>query len=213
MNHLDVVTSTLVTNPLTASLAIALGRDALEDVFDVRPCGLVTTGHDRGTVTGTLLTTGDTGADKSETLGGQVFCSAVGVGEMRVTTIDDDIALLQEGQEDLDPVVHGLTSLDEQHDAAGALELGDELLVGVGTNNGLALGLVLEEMVDLGHCSVVGADSEAVIGHVQNKVLAPIPGSVPEQSIGVSERNCNLHDGQTDEAQISAFMIVSTASR
>lgn len=47
----------------------------------------------------------------------------------------------------------------------------------------LTLGLVLQETIDLGGCTVVSANGEAVISNVQNQVLA--------------------HDGQTDEAEIS----------
>lgn len=174
VHHLDVVTSTLVADPLAAGLVVALGGNALEDVLDVGPGLLITTGHHRGAVAGTLLTTRDTGADKAEALGLEVLGSAVGVGEVRVTTVDDDVALLQEGQQGLDPVVDGLASLDEEHDTAGLLELGDELLVRVGTDDRLALGLVLQEFVDLGDGSVVGTDGEAVVGHVHDQVLAPV---------------------------------------
>lgn len=173
MDHLDVVTSTLITDPLAAGLAVALGGDALENILDVRPGLLVATGHDGGTIAGTLLTTGDAGADKAQALGGQVLGAAVGVGEVRVATINDDVTLFEEGQELLDPVVDGLAGLDEEHDAAGALELGDKLLDGVGADNGLALGLVVQEAVDLGDGSVKGADGEAVVGHVENQVLSP----------------------------------------
>lgn len=110
VNHLDVVTSTLVTDPLTAGLAIRLGGDALEDILDVRPGLGVTTGHDRGTVTGTLLTTGDTSSDVADTLGGKVLGAAVGVGVVGVTTVDDDVAGLGTGLEELlDEVCAGST--------------------------------------------------------------------------------------------------------
>ena len=135
MNHLDVVTSTLVTDPVTASLTIALSSDALEDVLDVGPGGFVTTGHERRTVTGTLLTTGDTGADESETLAGQVLCSAVGVGVVGVATVNDDVALLKVGLELTDKVVDGLSGLDEEDDSSRGLELGTELFNRVGTDN------------------------------------------------------------------------------
>jgi hypothetical protein len=135
VDHLDVVTGTLVTDPVAAGLAVALGGDALEDVLDVGPGGLVTTGHEGRTVTGTLLTTGDTTADEVDALLGEVASAAVAVGVVRVTTVNDDITLLQERQEGLDEVIDGLASHDEKHDAAGTLEVLAELLDGVSTNN------------------------------------------------------------------------------
>jgi hypothetical protein len=138
VNHLDVVTSTLVTDPVTASLTVALGRDALEDILNVGPGGLVTTGHDGRTVTGTLLTTGDTTADEADALLIEVAGTAVAVGVVGVTTVNDDIALLQEGEERLDEVIDGLAGHDQEHNATGALQLSAELLDGVGTDDRLA---------------------------------------------------------------------------
>jgi hypothetical protein len=138
VDHLHVVTSTLVTDPVAAWLAIALGGDALEDVLDVWPGLLVTTGHDGRSISGTLLTTGHTGTDKSDTLLGQVLGSAVGVGVVRVTTVNDDVSGLEVGKESLNEVIDRLSGHDEHHDTSGLLELGDELLEGVSALNGLA---------------------------------------------------------------------------
>ena len=44
VHHLDVVTGTLVSDPLAAGLAVRLGGDGLEDVLDVWP-GLLTFGQ------------------------------------------------------------------------------------------------------------------------------------------------------------------------
>jgi len=186
VNHLDVVTSTLVTNPLAAGLTVRLGGDALEDILDVGPGLGVTTGHDRGTVTGTLLTTRNTGTDETDTLGGEVLGTAVGVGVVRVTTVNDDVALLDTTlvKEELNEVVDGLAGHDEHHHTAGLLELGAELLDGVSTNDRLALGLVLEEAVNLGDSAVESNNIEAVVGSVEDQVLT--------------------HDGQTDETEVSA---------
>lgn len=187
VHHLDVVTSTIVTDPLTAGLTVRLGRDGLEDVLDVWPGLLVTTGHDRGTVTSTLLTTGDTGTDESDTLVGEVLCAAVGVGVVRVTTIDDDITLFGTVVEELlDELVNRLSGHDEHHHAAGLLELGDEVLDVLGSDNGLALCLVLEEVVDLGDGTVVSNDSEAVVGGIEDQVLT--------------------HDGQTDKTEVTTVL-------
>lgn len=138
VDHLDVVTGTLVTDPVTAGLAVALGRDALEDILDVGPGLLITTRHEGGTVTGTLLTTGDTRTNETDTFGGEVLSAAVGVGEVRVTTVDDDISLFKVWKDGLNEVIDGLTGHDKEHNATGLLQLGAELLDGVSTDDGLA---------------------------------------------------------------------------
>jgi hypothetical protein len=226
VNHLDVVASTLVADPFTAGLAVALGGDALEDVLDVRPGLLVTTRHERGTVSGTLLTTGNTGSDESDALSGQVPGATVGVGEVRVTTINDDVALLQEGQQLLNPVIDSLTGLDEQHDTARGLELADKLLDAVSANNGRALGFVFQESVDLGDSSVESANGEAVVGHVHDEILSPVDDELVSLSgprgkglrrtwVNPERRKDNrgggeyLHDSEANEAQIRAWNIVS----
>jgi hypothetical protein len=186
VDHLDVVTSALVANPLAAGLAVGLCGNGLEDILhcyqiwsvgscrfsylDVWPCLLVTTWHDAGTVTGTLLSSGNTSSDEPDALLGEVFGAAVCVGVVGVSSVDDDVALFGAalGQEQLDEVVNRLSGHDEHHHAAGLLELGDELLDGVCANNGLALGLcfalayivlnrtpgyptIVQESVDLGN--------------------------------------------------------------
>jgi hypothetical protein len=173
VNHLDVVASTVVTNPLTAGLAVRLGRDVLEDVLDVRPGLLITTGHDGGAVAGTLLTARDTGTDEADALALEVLSAAVGVGVVRVATVNDDVTLLKTVlEEELNEVVDGLAGHDEEHHAAGSLELGDKLLDAVCANNALSLSLVLEELVDLGDGAVESNDGVAVVGSVEDQVLA-----------------------------------------
>jgi hypothetical protein len=54
---------------------------------------------------------------------------------MRVTTVNDDVTLLEVGNELLDEGIDGRASLDEEDDLTGALELRDELLDRVSTLN------------------------------------------------------------------------------
>ena len=184
MNHLDVVASTVVTDPLAAGLAVRLGGDVLEDLLDVRPGLLVTTGHDGRTLAGTLLTARDTGTDEADTLGLKVLSAAVGVGVVGVATVNDNVTLLKTVlEEELNEVIDGLAGHDEEHHAAGSLELGDELLDAVCANDALALGLVLKELVDLGDGAVEGNDGVAVVGGVEDEVLA--------------------HDRKADETEVS----------
>lgn len=130
------------------------------------------TGHHGGTVAGTFLTTRDTAADKEEALGLELLGATDGIGEVGVASVDDNITGLEEGQDLGNEVVDGRAGLDQHHDLARALQLLAELLDRVSANNLGALGLVGQEVVNLGDGSVVGADGEAVIVHVQDQVLA-----------------------------------------
>ena len=114
------------------------------------PGGVGTTGHERGTVSGTLLTTRDTGTNKEQTLLLELVSSSDRVGVVRVTTVNDDVALFEVRLELGDKVVDGLAGLDEENDTAGTLEVLAQLLDRTGADNVGPLGFVLEEVVDLG---------------------------------------------------------------
>ena len=132
VNHLDVVTRAGLTNPITARCPIGLGGGLLEDFLDGGPSLCVSTGHERRAVTGTLLTTRDTGADEEEALGLELLGAADRVGVVGVATVDDDVALVEVGDKLVDEGIDGRASLDEEDDLARRLELSDELLDRVG---------------------------------------------------------------------------------
>jgi hypothetical protein len=165
VDHFDVVAGTGLADPVATWLTLGLGGGLLEDFLDVWPSGVGTTWHEGWTVSGTLLTTRDTGTDKEQALGLELVGSSDRVRVVRVTTVNDDVALLEVGLELADEVVHGLTGLDEEDDSPWGLELGAQLLDGVGADNvgacswsaiesrvwrrlRLTLGLVLKEVVD-----------------------------------------------------------------
>jgi hypothetical protein len=146
--------------------------------LDVWPGILVTAGHDARTITSTLLSSRNTGSDKSDVLAGQVFRPAVCIGVVGVTAIDDDVALLNATfiQEKLDEVVNGLTGHDEHHHTARLLELRDEVLDRLCAHDGLALRLcvasapsahivlemnltIVEELINL--CDAIGMSTLA----------------------------------------------------
>ena len=132
VNHLDIVTGTRLTDPVAAGLAVDLSSGFLENLLDVWPGGGRTTRHQRRTVASTLLTTRDTGTDEQETLGLELLGAADRVGVVRVTTVDDDVTLFKVRGELIDECIDSRASLDEEDDFAWRLELGDELLDGVG---------------------------------------------------------------------------------
>jgi len=100
--HFDVVTGAGFANPITARLTERLGSGGLEDGLNRRPGCCGATGHKRGTMTGTLLSSRNTGTDEQEALLLEFLGPSDGVGIMGVTAINDDITLLQMGDELLD---------------------------------------------------------------------------------------------------------------
>lgn len=209
MNHLDVVSGSFISDPLATWLSVRFGGDGLEDVLDVWPRSLVSSWHDRWPVTSTLLTSRNTRTDKVDALLGEVLGTAGGVWVVGVTSINDDIALLEVWEESLNEVIDWLSGHDEEHDAAWSLELSTELLDGVSTLNGLSyiayqsrvltfgrlvlltLSLILEEVVDLRNGTVESDNVESVVGSVENQILT--------------------HDSKTDEAEISTRVARSLA--
>jgi hypothetical protein len=145
---------TSLSDPVAAWLALGLSGSLLEDLLDVRPSGVGSTGHEGRTVSGTLLTTRDTRTDEQEALGLEFVSSSDRVRVVRVTTVNDDVALLEVWLELSNKVVDGLTGLDEEDDSPGSLELRAELLNRVSADNVGSLGLVFKEVVDLGGGSV-----------------------------------------------------------
>ena len=206
VDHLDVVASTGGADPVAAGLTVSLGSNVLEDGLDMGPGLRGTTGHERRTSSGTLFTTRDTRANKQKSLGLELFVAAVRVGEVRVTTVNDDITLLEVGLELSNEVVNSITGLDEQNNTAGSLEVGNELLNGVSANDGLALGLVLEEVVNLGNGSVVGDNGVAVVSGVKNEVLRNLlaaRSTKREKKLKkIKKRTYLTHDGQTNKTDI-----------
>lgn len=83
----------------------------------------------------TLLSSGHTRANKQKALVFEFLGTTDGIGIMRVSTIDDDIARLEMGNKLLDETVDGIPSLDEEDNLARTLELGSKLLDRAGANN------------------------------------------------------------------------------
>ena len=113
VHHLYVVPRARSAHPLAARLVrTRLGGDRLHDLLHVGPRVDRATRHEGRAVARTLLTTGDAGTDEEPLLRLEVVRAPNRVGEERVAPVDDDVALLSEGQDRLDEVVDRLACLD-----------------------------------------------------------------------------------------------------
>jgi len=184
MDHFDVMTGAVFADPFAAGGTVGdLGGDGLEDGLDVWPGGGAAAGHDRRAVAGAFFAAGHAGADVEESFGLDVLGAADGVLEERVTAVDDDIAGLEVGQEEIDELIDGAAGFDHEHDAAGAFERLDHFLDGMGAEDLGTAGFISQEFIDFGDGAVIGDHGEAVIVHIEDEVLA--------------------HDGQTNNGDIS----------
>ena len=86
----------------------------------------------------TLLSTGNTRTDEQQSLLLQLGGPSDRVRVVRVSTIDDDVTLLEVGLELLNEGIDCGTGLDEEDDLSGSLEFGAKLFDGVSSNDGLA---------------------------------------------------------------------------
>ena len=66
-----------------------------------------------------------------------------------VAAVDDDVSGRQVGDDLLNELVHNLSSLDHQLNAAGLLQIGDHFFDGVAADNGFAFGAALQKLVHL----------------------------------------------------------------
>ena len=172
VHHLDVVAGAHFADPLAARrAAFHLGRHGLEDILDVRPGRGRAARHDARAVAGAFFATGNAGADVEHALAFDVFLPAVGVVEKRIATIDNDVTGFEVRDDLVDELVDRLAGLDQHHDAARALELGDHFFDRVRPLHLRALGLIGQELIHLVGRTVVSHHGKPMIVHVQNQVL------------------------------------------
>jgi len=83
-------------------------------------------------VAGTLLSSGNTGTDEQEALPLKLLGPSDRVGVVGVTAVNDNVTLLEMGDELLNKGVNGRTGLDKENYFAWPFQFGSELLDGVG---------------------------------------------------------------------------------
>ena len=129
MNHFYVMARTLFADPIAAWRTIFdLGGNGLENVFHMRPCGRRSAGHDAWSTASAFFSTRYARSNEKQTLGFEFALAAVCVIVERVSTVDDDVTGFQMRGDLSNKVIHRLAGLHEHHDAAWALEFGNQFL-------------------------------------------------------------------------------------
>ena len=136
VNHFDVVAGTIFTDvggaadaafdglagsgafEGLAGLFVDLGRDGFPDRGDFLEGGLVAARHEGRTEAGTFFTAGYTGTDKAKVLCLEVFFATDGVGPESVAAVDNDVILIEQGNETVDDGVGRAAGLHQDDDLA-----------------------------------------------------------------------------------------------
>ncbi|KFB73923.1 MAG: hypothetical protein AW09_000797 [Candidatus Accumulibacter phosphatis] len=173
MHHLDEVAGTAFADPVAAGLAgIGMGADRLEEVSQVRPRLTVAAGHDARAVAGAFLAAGNAHADEADALLGESLDAALAVLVVRITAVDDDVAGLEVGQEVVDALIHGVAGLDHQQHAPWTLQQGHHCRCAVRALYRRAACRAGEELVHASTGTIPGDDAKALVGEVEDQVLA-----------------------------------------
>ena len=112
----------------------------------------------------------------------------VGVGKVRIAAIDQNVAGLEKRDQLTDQIVHRRAGLDHHHDPPRLVQRGDQLLKAVCADDAFAFRATREEIVDFGYGAVEDSDGVAVVGHVEDEVLAH-DGKPDESNVSLGHRN------------------------
>ena len=171
VHHLDEVAGPALPHPVAAGLAVHMGGDGLQNGLHMRPCRGRAARHDAGALQRPFLAAGHAGADEMEPLALQVLDPARSVREVAVAAVQDDVSLLQQGEQLLDEIIHRLARLHHQHHLARLLQRVHQLLQGIGADDVLALGAPLNKILHLAGGAVEHRHGEALALHVHDEVL------------------------------------------
>ena len=172
VHHLDEVAGAVRADVRAARDAVHVRADRLQH----RAEGLVgldrAARHDRGAVQRALLAAGYAHADEVQVLLAERGLTAAGVLEVRVAAVDDHVAGLEQRGELVDHGVGGRARVDHDEHASRALQRRDELLGGLGRDEGALVAELRDDVRDTGDGSVVQGHGVAVAGEVAGQVAA-----------------------------------------
>ena len=170
VHHLDEVTGAVGADVRAAGRAIDVRGDLLQDRAErlVRLRGPA--GHDRRAVQRTLLAARHAAPDEVNALVLQCRLPPTGVGELGVAAVDDDVAGFDQFGQFVDDGIRRATGLDHDQDLAGCRQRVDEVLGGLGRDEGSVTAVLLDQRAGLRGGPVVHGCDEAVAGEVPREV-------------------------------------------
>ena len=192
VHHLHKVSGAAFSHPVAAGFAVHMRADGLKDVLHQRPGLRRAARHHARALERAFLAAGNAGADVEKPLALHIGAAAGSIRKVGIAAVDDDVARLQMRQKQLDKVIHGLAGLDHQHHLARLLQRRAQLLNALAAKDVPAPGAPFDKARHLLHRAVVHCHGKALGLHVHHQIFA--------------------HHGQTDEADIRLFHLLSFLS-
>ena len=172
VHHLHVVPGAVGADVGAAGGAVDLGGDAGEHRLDlgVRLGGAA--GHDARALERPGLAARHPGADVADPARLDLRRAPPGVGEERVAPVDEDVALVEVGEELGDGGVDRVAALDHEQDRPRTLDRGDQLLRGVRGGDRPLAAVRRDELPGARRGAVEHRHRDVVVGEVASQVLA-----------------------------------------
>ena len=187
VHHLHVVPRAVGPDPVAAGDPFrGGGGDRGEHPGHLGPGRARAARHDRGPVTGALLSPRDAGPDEPQPGCFSGGSAADGVGEQRVAAVDDDVSRIEQRHQPFDEGVDRVAGLHHQHDLARSRQHSHQLLQRPCRHDLGPVALAGGERLGHRRRAVVDGDAVAVVGEVEDQVLAH-DGQADEPDVGVGD--------------------------
>jgi hypothetical protein len=128
MDHLDIVPGPVRPHIATAGLAIDLGRDLAENGRNHFVTLAGAARHERRAFQCAFFTARDAAADVMNSLSFEVVKAPLGIGEKRVSAVDEDVAFFQQRDDFADHLINRFARFDHHHRFARTFQRADEFL-------------------------------------------------------------------------------------
>ena len=167
VDHLHIVAGTAGSDVSDTGNAVDLGTDGFEDRLNDLPRAGRTTGHDGRSLAGSLFSAGNAGPDEEQALFAEILGTTLGVDEVGVSPVDDEISFVEQWDKAFDDLVNRIAiigvsaggRLHKNHDLAGTFEAVDEVFERFGAVE-ILVGVFVDEILHRLRGPVVDRNAE-----------------------------------------------------
>lgn len=191
VNHFDEMARGTAAHVGDARFAVHFGGDGLKRGGDTVVMFATAAGHDAGTVTRSFFAAADADAHETDAFGFKLSNAAVGVGVMRVSTVDDEVVFVEQRSELADNGVDDRPGGHKQHNVARRFELGEEISE-INADFERHAGAFVEQELPFRRVEVVSNTRNAVLSDIKQKIPA--------------------HRAESDHSEVSFHMRILTQS-